>query len=285
MEIVESPLTLEEKRSKIITVQGEAGANDRKIITRTPVFMYDALGTIVTIVDPLKPLKSKEELALYTLSSLKAFNPQNEEVLSRTIHELQMDDIAEEIRKNLLSRELPPISVFYALIDIITEKYCEKIGDKNQETRIDVLLRTHSLASPGIFDSVNEYSHRTFHSDISQLILTQDNQIMREVYEQMLKRYGYHLDVIAVPDKRFDKLRKNNPELYSKLAAFFSRETNEMGLYDDTEKNLVAAKEAGVLTQLASGINNNDSSIIKSETSKLVRLLFGEPEKEVDERI
>ena len=82
MKIEESPLNRSEKRSKIITVQGETAVNNRRIITHTPIFMYDALETIVTIVDPLKPLKSKEELAIYTLSSLKAFNPQNEAILS-----------------------------------------------------------------------------------------------------------------------------------------------------------------------------------------------------------
>ena len=163
MKIEETSLTRGDNSSKIITVKGETIVQNRTIRTYTPIFMYDAMGTIITIVDPLKPLKSKEELAIYTLSSLKAFNPQNEAILAKTIHELQMDDIAEQTRNNLISKGLPPMAVFFALLDIITEMYCEKIGDKNQETRIDVLLKTHSLTSPGIFDFVNEYSQRTFH--------------------------------------------------------------------------------------------------------------------------
>ena len=100
----------------------------------------------------------------------------------------------------------------------------------------------------------------------------------------MLNSYGYNLSIITVPNKKFDGLRKNNPELYKKLAAYFYKDTNQMGLYDDAEKNLSAANEAGILTQLASGINNDDPTIIQRETSQLVRLLFGEPDKGLNER-
>lgn len=242
------------------------------IITNTPVFMCDALGTIVAVHDPLEPLKSQEELAISTLSSLKTFNPENVKALKSIVKELGLDDLAIEFYNELLPLNFPQKSVFYILVDRITEAYCKKIGDENQDLRVSVLLKMHKLADPSIFEHVNEYSQKTFHSDISQLILTQDNPIMKEVYKQMLKQYD--LDIFTVPDPQFNNLRKNNPALYTQLATHLGQKTNNMGFYDDAEANLLAASQVGVLTQLATGIKNDDPSIIKSEATKLVNRLF-----------
>ena len=247
---------------------------EKTIITSTPLLMYDALGTIVTICDPLKPLKSKEELAMYTLSSLKSYNSNNIAILQRTIHELQLEEIANTIYNNLKAKELTDKAIFFAMIDIITEEYCKKIGDINQELRISVLLKTHKLADPRIFDYINEYSQRTFKLDISQLILTQDNPIMKEVYTKMLR--GYDLNIITVPNPQFENLRKNDPELYAQLISYLNRKPNNIGLYDDKKENLIAAKQMGILTQLATGIKNDEPEIIKTEAANLVELLVNE---------
>ena len=247
---------------------------EKTIITSTPLLMYDALGTIITICDPLKPLKSKEELAMYTLSSLKSYNSNNIAILQRTINELQLKEIANTIYNNLKAKELTDKAIFFAMIDIITEEYCKKIGDINQELRISVLLKTHKLADPRIFDYINEYSQRTFKSNISQLILTQDNPIMKEVYTKMLS--GYDLNIITVPNLQFENLRKNDPELYAQLISYLNRKPNNIGLYDDKKENLTAAKQMGILTQLATGIKNDEPEIIKTEAANLVELLVNE---------
>lgn len=247
---------------------------EKTIITSTPLLMYDALGTIVTVCDPLKPLKSKEELAIYTLSSLKSYNSKNIAILQRTINELQLEEIANTIYNNLKAKELTDKAIFFAIIDIITEEYCKKIGDINQELRISVLLKTHKLADPRIFDYINEYSQRTFQSDISQLILTQDNPIMKEVYTKMLR--GYDLNIITVPNPQFENLRKNDPELYAQLISYLNRKPNNIGLYDDKKENLTAAKQTGILTQLATGIKNDEPEIIRKEAANLVELLVNE---------
>lgn len=247
---------------------------EKTIITSTPLLMYDALGTIVTVCDPLKPLKSKEELAMYTLSSLKSYNSKNIAILQRTINELQLKEIANTIYNNLKIKGLTPKAIFFAMIDIITEEYCKKIGDINQELRISVLLKTHKLADPRIFDYINEYSQRTFKSDISQLILTQDNPIMKEVYTKMLSEYD--LNIITVPNPQFENLRKNDPELYAQLISYLNRKPNNIGLYDDKKENLTAAKQMGILTQLATGIKNDEPEIIKTEAANLVELLVNE---------
>ena len=247
---------------------------EKTIITSTPLLMYDALGTIITICDPLKPLKSKEELAMYTLSSLKSYNSNNIAILQRTINELQLKEIANTIYNNLKAKELTDKAIFFAMIDIITEEYCKKIGDINQELRISVLLKTHKLADPRIFDYINEYSQRTFKSNISQLILTQDNPIMKEVYTKMLS--GYDLNIITVPNPQFENLRKNDPELYAQLISYLNRKPNNIGLYDDKKENLTAAKQMGILTQLATGIKNDEPEIIKTEAANLVELLVNE---------
>lgn len=250
--------------------------NGKSITTNTPVFMCDALGTIVAVHDPLEPLKSQEELAISTLSSLKTFNPENVKILKSIVKELGLDDLAIDFYNELLPLNASQKSMFFILVDRITEAYCKKIGDKTQDLRVSVLLKMHKLADPSIFEHVNEYSQRTFHSDISQLILTQDNPIMKEVYKQMLKQYD--LDVFTVPDPQFNNLRKDNPDLYAQLATHLGRKANNMGFYDDTVANLSAASKIGVLTQLATGIKNDDPSIIKSEATKLVNQLFNTQE-------
>lgn len=257
---------------KNIEVMDQNQIENKTIITNTPVLMYDALGTIITICDPLKTLKTKEELIMYTLSSLKTFNPENEAILKKTIHEIGLDEIANTIYNNLSNKNMPQKAIFYALVDIITEEFCKKIGDVNQELRVDVLLKMHKLADPRVFDYINEYSQKTFNANISQLILTQDNPIMKEVYMQMLK--DYDLSIITVPDSQFGNLRKNNPELYTQLTTYLDRKPQDIGFYDDTKNNLDAASQIGILTQLATGIKNDNSEIIKYETSKLVQQLF-----------
>ena len=270
MNIKEMPSS--DENSKKIVLSSTSSISKKAINTTTPVFMYDALGTIVAVHDPLEPLKSKEELAMYTLSSLKSFNEGNVSIFKKITKELGLEDLAVKFYNELLALNLPEKTIFFILIDKITDAYCKKIGDTDQELRISVLLKMHSLADPRIFEQVNEYSQKTFHSDISQLILTQDNPIMKQVYEQMLKQYN--LDIFTVPDPKFDNLRKNNPKLYSKLSTYLDKKTNNIGFYDDTAANLLAASEVGVLTQLATGIKNDDPSIIKSETTKLINLLF-----------
>lgn len=248
----------------------------KTIITSTPLLMYDALGTIVTVCDPLKPLRSKEEVAMYTLSSLKSYNPENITILQRIIHELQLDEIASTIHNNLTVKGLPSKTIFFTMVDIITEEYCKKIGDVNQELRISVLSKIHKLADPRIFDYINEYSQRTFQSNISQLILTQDNPIMKEVYERMLS--GFDLNIITVPNSQFENLRKNDPELYVQLISYLNRKPNNIGFYDDKKENLSAANQIGILTQLATGIKNDDPEIIRTEAANLVEQLFDEHE-------
>ena len=246
----------------------------KEIESSNPVLMYDAMGTIITLCDPIEPLKSKEESALYSLSSLKSYSLANETILEIIIHELQLDEIASTVKNNLTNKGLPPKAIFFALVDIMTEEYCKKIGDVNQELRIEVLSKIHKLANPRIFDEISEYSQKAYNESISQLILTQDNAIMKEVYNQMLK--DYDLDVIVVPDPKFENLRKDNPELYIKVAKYLNREPNNIGFYDDTEGNLNAANKAKILTQLATGIKNNVPEIIKVEASMLVEQLFEE---------
>lgn len=243
----------------------------------TPILMYDAMGTIITICDPLKPLRTKEELAMYTLSSLKTYNPENEAILKKMIQQLGMDEIANTIYTNLSAKGLSPKVIFYAMVDILTEEFCKMIGDPNQELRIEVLLKIHKLADPRIFDFINEYSQKTFHSGISQLLLTQDNAIMQEVYRQMLKEY--HLDIITVPNPQLDNLRKNDPALYKKLTTYLKTEPQKIGFYDDTLENLEAAANVGILGQLATGIKNDDPLIIQREASQLVEELFGEQKR------
>lgn len=274
MELKEDSSTLNNPSIKKVKILDSTQVGERTIITHTPILMYDSLGTIVTVCDPLKPLKSKEELALYTLSSLKSYNQKNEEILKRTIHELEMDQLANTIHDNLVSKNLPQMAIFYALVDIITEEFCKKIGDPNQEQRLDILLKTHKLADPRIFEYINEYSKKTFNADISQLILTQDNPIMKEVYNKMLK--GYDVEVFTVPNPQFGNLRKDNPELYTQLATYLGNTPNNIGFYDDTEKNLIAARQIGILTQLATGIKNDNPEIIKIEASNLVEQLFND---------
>lgn len=258
--------------SREIQLSDTSAIGKKLIATTTPIFLCDALGTVVAVHDPLEPLKSQEELAICTLSSLKSFNPENVKIFKEITKELGMEDLAVEFYNELVTLKLPEKTIFFILIDKITDAYCKRIGDDNQELRVSVLLKMHKLADPSIFEHVNEYSQRTFHSDISQLILTQDNPIMKQVYEQMLKQYN--LDIFTVPDPKFDNLRKNNPDLYTQLSSYLGRKTNNIGFYDDTEANLLAASKVGVLTQLATGIKNDDPSIIKSETTKLINLLF-----------
>ena len=199
---------------------------------------------------------------MYTLSSLKSFNSKNVDILKRIIHEVGLDEVANVIYANLVNENLPPKTIFYALVDMITEEFCKKIGDINQELRVDVLLKMHKLADPSIFDYINEYSQKVFHADISQLILTQDNPIMKEVYTQMLNNYD--LSVITVP----------NPQLYEQLLTYLNRTPQNVAFYDDTQENIDAARQIGILTQLATGIKNDDPNIIKNEASALVEQLF-----------
>lgn len=90
----------------------------------------------------------------------------------------------------------------------------------------------------------------------------------------MLKEYN--LNIFTVPSHQFGTLRKDNPELYSQLAIYLNNTPNNIGLYDDTQKNLIAANQVGILTQLATGIKNDNIDIIKTEASHLVELLFNE---------
>lgn len=262
-----------QSKYKNIELLDSAQVGEKTVVTTTPLLMYDSLGTIVTICEPLKSLKSKEEVAMYTLSSLKSYNPENVAIFQKIIHELQLDEIAGVIYNNLIAKGLSPKSLFFVMVDIITEEYCKKIGDVNQELRVSVLSKIHKLADPRIFDYVNEYSQRTFHSDISQLILTQDNPIMKEVYEQMLS--GFNLNIIIVPNQQFENLRKNDPKLYVQLISYLNI-TNNIGFYDDKKENLAAAKQIGILTQLATGIKNDDPEIIRAEATNLVERLFNE---------
>ena len=262
-----------QSKYKNIELLDSAQVGEKTVVTTTPLLMYDSLGTIVTICEPLKSLKSKEEVAMYTLSSLKSYNPENVAIFQKIIHELQLDEIAGVIYNNLIAKGLSPKSLFFVMVDIITEEYCKKIGDVNQELRVSVLSKIHKLADPRIFDYVNEYSQRTFHSDISQLILTQDNPIMKEVYEQMLR--GFNLNIITVPNQQFENLRKNDPKLYVQLISYLNI-TNNIGFYDDKKENLAAAKQIGILTQLATGIKNDDPEIIRAEATNLVERLFNE---------
>ena len=135
------------------------------------------------------------------------------------------------------------------MTDIISEEYCKKIGDVNQELRISVLSKIHKLANPRIFAYINEYSQKNFYSDISQLILTQDNPIMKEVYEQMLS--GFDVNIITVPNPQFENLRKNDPKLYAQLVSYFNRVPNSIGFYDDKKENLEAANQIGILITLS----------------------------------
>lgn len=262
-----------QSKYKNIELLDSVQVGEKTVVTTTPLLMYDSLGTIVTICEPLKSLKSKEEVAMYTLSSLKSYNPENVAIFQKIIHELQLDEIAGVIYNNLIAKGLSPKSLFFVMVDIITEEYCKKIGDVNQELRVSVLSKIHKLADPRISDYVNEYSQRTFHSDISQLILTQDNPIMKEVYEQMLS--GFNLNIIIVPNQQFENLRKNDPKLYVQLISYLNI-TNNIGFYDDKKENLAAAKQIGILTQLATGIKNDDPEIIRAEATNLVERLFNE---------
>ena len=269
---IKEMLCAQDSQSRKIELINTNLINQKTIITNTPVFLCDALGTVIAVHDPLESLKSQEELAICTLSSLKSFNPENVKIFKEITKELGLENLAVEFYNELVTLRLPEKTIFFILIDKITDAYCKKIGDENQELRVSVLLKMHKLADPSIFDHVNEYSQKTFHSDISQLILTQDNPIMKQVYEQMLKQYN--LDIFTVPDPKFDNLRKNNPDLYAQLSSYLGRKTNNIGFYDDTEANLLAASKVGVLTQLATGIKNDDPSIIKAEATKLLNLLF-----------
>ena len=273
MYLIENSLPSDDGKNIDILDQNE----DTRIIAHTPVFMYDALGTIITVCDPLKPLKTKEELAIYTLSRLKSYNEQNEEILKKTIHQIGMDDIAKTINDNLVAKGLPKKAIFFALVDIITEEYCKMIGDDKEELRIDVLSKIHKLANPRVFDYVNEYSQKTFNSDISQLILTQDNPIMKEVYVRMLSDYG--LDIITVPNKQFDGLKKNNPKLYSKLLTYLDQTPNNVGFYDDKLENINAAEEIGILIELATGIKVDDPTVIEKEAAELINKIFNQDYK------
>ena len=260
--------------NKNIEITNESQIGENIVTTNTPTLMYDAMGTVVMLCDPQNPLKANEEIIMYTLCSLKSYSPENEAILWETIHKVGLDEFAALKLQELTAKKLPPKVIFFIMVDIITGAFCEKIGDINQELRVNVLLRIHKLANPRIFDSTNEYSQRIFKSNISQLILTQDDPIMREVYKQMLKRYN--LDVIVVPDERFEGLRKDNPILYAKVAQYLNNRPNNIGFYDDTETNLNAANEIGMLTKLATGIKNNDPELIEKEAASLVEQLFNE---------
>lgn len=264
-------------KSHEILLTDTAIQGDKTIITQIPLVMYDAINSTVVICDPLAPLKTKEEEIIYDLSILKTYNPESVAKLKQIINNIGMSELANTIDEKLKANGKPDIVRFYAMVDIITEEFCKKIGDQNQDIRVDVLSKVHKLADPKVFDHVQEYSQQQFNSNVSQLILTQDDPIMKRVYDNMLVDYG--LDVILVPDPKFDNLRKNSPELYSKIAASFNRKPSTIGFYDDTQNNLNAASKTGILTQLATGAKNDDPEIIKKESEELVNKLFEEKTK------
>ena len=93
----------------------------------------------------------------------------------------------------------------------------------------------------------------------------------------MLSDYG--LDIITVPNKQFDNLRKNNPELYAKLLSYLNQSADNVGFYDDKLENINAAEEIGILTKLATGVKVDDPEVIEKEAEELINKIFDESTK------
>ena len=247
-------------------------SNIETIITQMPLVMYDAINSTVVVCDPSDFLKTTDEKAMYEFARLKSYTPENVIALENIIKKLGMKDLANAIGNNLKSQGLPDIARFYAMVDIMSEEFCKSIGDPEQKLRIEVLAKTCKLANPHVFDHVQEYSQKNFGSNVKQIILTQDDPIMKKVYEKTLDGYG--LDIVLSNDPMFGKLKKDNPALYQALADSYNRQTSTIGFYDDSQANIDAARKSGIITQLATGAINNDPQRIEQEAEELINDLY-----------
>lgn len=246
--------------------------------------LFDALQTTVALHDPTTTLKG-DELALYTLSETP-FSTDAVENLPKVIKLLGLEAEFKQIYSELQSQNLPPKRMYYVLCDRLSEVYCKKNNDATQQMRMEVIKKIYHLADPEIFSKVLEYSKKNFGKPLNLVLLTNANPLMKEVYTQMVQKYG--VEVLVAPNPKLDSLRKEDPALYKKIAELYKSQTSNFGLLDDQQKNTEAAKEAGTKVKLfdAKGYELDSAqgrAELEKSSKKLVDILHGEdtPEPEM----
>lgn len=236
--------------------------------------IFDALNTTVALHDPMQTLKGDEQ-KLYLLSE-SPYCEESVKQLPELAKSLGMEsEYLQQIEKfdaeNVLQKK-----DYYALCDSLSEKYCSKNNDAEQEMRKSVIKKIYHLVDPEIFPKVVQYSKANFGRSLRVVLLTNANPIMKEVYTQMVGKYG--VEVLVAPSPMFDKLRKEEPELYAKIAKLYHSEISNMALLDDSKKNITAANIAGAKTKLfnAGGVTLDSEEgrrELKESATKLVRIL------------
>lgn len=237
---------------------------------------FDALGTTVALYNPETTLHSEEELQLFHLSEAQ-YSEDGAFQLFCAADDLGLFDELSDILERPEIVNMEPVKQFYTICDMLAKKYCEKLGDPKQEFRVEVLKKIYHLADPEIFAKANLYAQKVYGQSIDMFMLTNASPIMKEVYSQMLKGFG--VTVMTAPDKAFQSLRKDNPELYKLIAKYLRVHTPQMGLIDDSKKNVVAGNLSGIKTQLfnAQGYPLDSEPAkkwLKSETEQLIDKLF-----------
>lgn len=237
---------------------------------------FDALGTTVALYNPETALSSKEELQLFNISE----SQYSEDGITRLFGYAKNLGLLDDLCAMLETPEIKnmmPIKKFYLLCDTLAKKYCEKIGDVKEEFRINVLKKVYHFADPEIFAKANQYAQKEYGESIDMFILTNANPIMKEVYNQMLQ--GFKVKVMTVPDKTFQNLNKDNPELYNLIAKHLKVFTPRIGLIDDAKKNIDAGRLSRIKVQL---FDTNGFSLdsepakkwLKSQTNQLIDKIF-----------
>lgn len=203
--------------------------------------MFDALGTTVALHNPFEALKGDEQ-KLYLLSETQ-FSPEAVKELPSLIHALGLESEYKALLSELAPQNLPAKRQYYVLCDKLAEKYCQKNHDNEQLMRKSAIMKIYHLVDPEIFPKVLDYSRTHFGQPLRLVLLTNANPLMKEVYTQMVKKHG--VEVLVAPNKFFENLRKEEPELYRKIAAYYNSQTSNLGLLDDQKKNIDAAQSAG----------------------------------------
>lgn len=225
--------------------------------------MVDGLGTTVGQLNPTKIL-SEEEQMLFMFDNPGLFPDSiRQRLFNKYMTKTGLTKVAQDVKKQVDALNVPESKKIYVFYDIMASKYCERIGDPNQLVRTVVAEKIYYLIDPDFFPKLSEYAKEKYGEKIEMLMLTQGNQTTKPVFEKKLVESGADVDLLVAPDKeKLKGLYKHNPQLYSEIAAIYNLPTQDMGLIDDSAKNIAAAKDAGVTTQQYSG------SVDKKELDK-----------------
>lgn len=242
---------IENQKKIIVPTTKEIILPTKDLVIPTKVAIFDALDTTVMIYKPDEVLRTKEEKLIYDLENPGKYTPEGVALLDSHIKALGMEDLATSVRLSLTAKGKTEKQQFYILSDVLATEYCKSIGDTDEQLRLDVCKKIYHLVDPALFPKVLDYTSREYGIDVNMILLTQANPIMKQVYEQLVGPYG--VSVMVAPDKSLNNLYKNDAELYKIISEILRTTTENMGLLDDAEKNITAAKTAGLVTEQYTG--------------------------------